>query len=70
MIISATSPTWLTINAFSASVGAAGWCDENPTSKEDAKPTPSQSKYKRSTPQQLNAVQTGAEIAQSVVGTP
>jgi hypothetical protein len=36
------SPTRLTTNAFFAAVAADGLCDQNPISRYDARPTPSQ----------------------------
>ncbi len=36
------SPTRLTMNAFFAAVAADGLCDQNPISRYDARPTPSQ----------------------------
>ena len=40
------SPTRLTTNAFLAAVAADGLCDQNPISRYDARPTPSQPMYR------------------------
>src|SRR6476661_9426830 len=40
------SPTRLTTNAFFAAVAADGLCDQNPMSRYDASPTPSQPMYR------------------------